>query len=230
MKNTTSPKRQAVAIAGTAILLVSMVAFAADHTNTAPASAPVSVAATGAHPLLPLAATPAAATNPATAPGASLMSDTPTDVPTEDAAYNHLVSQLEKEQYVLTLESKNADLRKKIADSQNGTSLPMPQSVIVAPPASMTPQNGVPSDPARGGGVSSITVPDAAPAPIQEDLRLASVIGVGGNYQATVIDHGVDCTVHVGSTLSDGWYVDRIAPSSIELSRGRRHRVLHVGD
>lgn len=222
------PKRQVAAIVGIAILLVSIVAIAADHTSLA--SAPVS-AAPG------LAASTSAPTNPepspvvtTSAPATPLMSDTPGGVPADDAAYNHLVSQLEKEQYLLTLQSKNADLRKKIAESQGDASLPAPQSVIVAPPASMTPQNGVPSDPARGGGVSSITVPNATPAPVQEDLRLASVIGVGGNYQATVIDHGVDCTVHVGSTLSDGWYVNQIAPSSIELSRGRSHRVLHVGN
>ena len=242
MKNMASPKRQIAVIVGTSILLVSVVAFAADHAKSKPAPlspTPVSVAAAGAQPPLPLAASPAAATNLALAtvvatpvPAPALTSDTQTSVPSDDAAYNHLVSQLEKEQYVLTLQSKNADLKKKIADSQGDVSLPAPQSVIVAPPASMTPQNGVPSNPARGGA-SSITFPDpSAPAlPSQAPLRLASVFSAGGNYVATVIDHGVSINdVHVGRTLSDGWYVESVAPSTVELSRGRRHLILHVGD
>lgn len=221
MKNV-HPKRLVV-LSGIAVALIAQtVAFAADNTKASQASAavapsPPQAAVANAAPVPQALAIPPVDATPASASAS---------VPTDDDAYNHLVTQLDKEHYVLTLESQNADLKKKIADAQ-GASLPAP-SVIVAPPANMTPQSGVPGAPARGG-VSSITFPDpTAPAPVAASLRLMSVLGIGGSYQATVVDHGVDCIVHTGSTLSDGWHVERIAPSSVELVRGRRHRVLHV--
>ncbi|MEY2152288.1 hypothetical protein AB7849_15390 [Rhodanobacter sp. 115] len=220
------PKWRLAPLAGLVAMLVASAAVAANSSKPSPAaSAPANVAPK------PVAAAPATA--PSTPPwaippvtGQDASTQSSASIPTDDDAYNHLIAQLDKEHYVLTLESQNADLKKKIADAQ-GASLPAP-SVIVAPPASMTPQSGVPGAPARGG-VSSITFPDpTAPAPVAATLRLVSVLGIGGSYQANVLDHGVDNIVHTGSTLSDGWHVEQIAPSTVELVRGRRHRILHV--
>lgn len=232
-------KRHPAGVALIAVLAAgSVAAFAADsHKTQRQTPPPAKVAqASAAAPATPPAAPPAAALPPVAPVAAPLPPAAPptadqSSIPSDDRAYNDQVARLEREHYYLLLESQNADLRKKIAESQGDSASLSPPSVIVAPPASMTPQSGVPGAPPHGG-VSSITLPDAVPpaASIGDGMRLTSVVGVGGNYQAYMVDHGVDMPVHVGSTLSDGWRVERIAPSSIELTRGRRHRVLHIPD
>lgn len=229
-------KRHRLVVAIVAILAVSAAAWAADGHRVL--STPPAASAPGASPhtaqpmpvgVVQNSSAPVPVAVPASVPLQAPVAPAADAIPADDSAYNDLVSKLGREHYVLTLQSQNAELKKKIADSLNeGSSLPAP-SVIVAPPASMTPQSGIPGAPPHGD-ISSITLadPSHSEGSSTQPLRLTSVIIVGGNYQATLVDHGVDCTVHVGSTLSEGWYVDRIAPSSVELSHGRRHRVLHV--
>lgn len=173
-----------------------------------------------------------AATAPQVAPAAAADNNA---IPLDDAAYQAMVSRLDREHYILQLESKNAELKKKLAAVPSANLDLPPPSIIVSPPAGMTPQNGTtgvvaPVPASHGTTVAHVTLPDFGAAPARPaPLRVTEVLGVAGRYQATVVDHGVDNIVHEGSTLSDGWYIQRIAPSTVLMVRGRHHRLLHVG-
>lgn len=170
-------------------------------------------------------ALPTASAAPAAAPAPAMPANDP--VPMDDSNFYVREAALQREKTLLTLQGDIANLKKKIADAQDGgASIPTP-SVIVAPPASLTPQSGVPGAPPMGS-VSSVTLPSASEEPAMAPMRLASVLGVGGDFQAVIYDHGVQTSVHEGSVLSDGWRVTKLAPSTAVLVRGRSRKILHV--
>lgn len=202
------------------------------HASNAPV---VPVPTPGASASHPAPAAQPVATQPAPAVGAptpSVVPMKPADdpVPADDADFYVREAALQREQALLQLEAGNAKLKKSIADAEDSSASIPPPPVIVAPPASMTPQSGVVGAPAAST-ISSVSIPDASPHGASGSdgiLRLASVLGVGGDYQAVIYDHGVQNIVHEGSTLSDGWRIVQLAPSTAVLERGRAHKILHV--
>lgn len=184
---------------------------------------------TSANPSTPSAGSSA----PVAANAASLSAAPPTThtdpVPVTDSDFYARESQLQREAALLKLQSQIADLKKKISQSADGAeSLPPPPApVIVAPPAVMTPQSGVPGI-KPSGAIASLTLPLPDDGAQEAPLRVSSVLGIAGDYSAEIIDHGVSNTVYEGGTLSDGWHVSKIAPSTVVLTRGRARRILHV--
>ncbi|MGH8159359.1 MAG: type IV pilus biogenesis protein PilP [Rhodanobacter sp.] len=162
------------------------------------------------------------------APAGQVARNVSDPVPQGNLEFYRTQTQLQNELQLLELQSKIADYKKKIAEASTDQTVAAP-SVIVAPPASMTPQSGAPSTPARGGA-SSISLPMADMNPAPQPLRVASVLGINGRFTAQLVDHGVDCTVTVGTVLSDGWHVSQIGPSTVVLVRGRARRILHVSE
>lgn len=231
-------KRHRLAVAVLAVVVVCGGAWAAESAHTTPhhetfkpfVPAVDAQAAVTAHPTTrrPVPAV-AAAIRPHLALHGAVVSPpvlaaTAPVAPGSDADFYAQESALERETQLLTLQSKIASLKAKIAQSADGSGSIPPPSVIVAPPASMTPQSGVVS---HGTG-TSVSIPLGGVPSVTPVLSLSSVLGVDGDYSAVVVDHGVDCTVHEGSVLSDGWQVERIAPSTVVLVRGRHRRILHV--
>ena len=189
---------------------------------------PVGIASVGPVKTGPSTTMPLAGSSMGSAKTHNLDSAPADAIPHDDAAYNDLVNKLTREQYILTLESKNADLKKKIADTQAGGEVMGPSnSLIVAPPASLLPQsNGVVMPPAS---LPAPVMAPAAPRTKSSDLlRITAIVGVGSHYIATVVDHGVEVSVTEGSTLSNGWMVQSIAPSTVVLIHAHRRRILHV--
>lgn len=220
-------KRRFIVISiATLSLAVGAVALATDAAHNTPAPAAPRAAANQGAVVANAPVTPAIAAQPATASTSSAKTD---PIPVSSSDFYNRQAQLQGELALLKLQSQIADVKKKIADASSDVSLPPPASVIVAPPASMTPQSGAPGAPARSEPTTaSLSLPFVGDAVSQPALRVTSVLGVNGSYTAQLVDHGVDCTVSEGTTLSDGWRVTKIAPSTVVLVRGRARRILHV--
>jgi uncharacterized protein GlcG (DUF336 family) len=226
--------------ASVALTLTSAAAIAATAVTTGPehkapvvpssAAAKVTVAAAST------AATPASAAAPASVPTghvlAAIVSEpaasgpvsiTPklAPIPSDDAAFFSTEASLQREVTLLTLKSQIGDLKKKIAgDDAPADTLPAAPVTILPPPGGSTSQSG------SSAVISSLTIPEGGGS----SLRLVSVIGIAGDYQADVVDRGVQMSVHPGSALSDGWVVDSISPTAIALRKGRLHKTVRIGD
>lgn len=169
------------------------------------------------------AAVPLVATS-AQAAGAASAATHLQSIPNEDAAFFLSEASLQRELQILKLKTQIADLKKKLASSEEDSSQTLPAApiAIAPPPMGSAGQRG-----AGSAVISSLAIPESgAPQP----LSVVSVMGIAGEYRAELVDHGVHMSVQEGDVLTDGWHVDRITPTAVALRKGRQHKTVHIGE
>lgn len=172
--------------------------------STALAAGPATVPAPQQAAPLPVARPAASAPAPA--------------VNASDQVFSDASASLNREIYLLSLQVKASDLKKKLAGGSASEPLPAPTSVISAPPRAMTAPKSTP--------IASVRLDPPAARP---SLSLAGVIIIGRHAQATIRDHGIEVRARVGARLPSGWVVTAIGPTHAELSRGHEHKRLALG-
>lgn len=141
-----------------------------------------------------------------------------------------------EEEAALTRRLRLSEMRAKIAENESkaagksGAAAPvMPvsgDSVNMPPvPISRSPQ------PTSNAPVQAPRRPstDAGQGAGNLPFRLVSIWGVEGSFRAEVVSRGLRVTVGTGDSLPDGWKVNQIARTGIQISRGRERRTLTVG-
>lgn len=136
-------------------------------------------------------------------------------------------SQMAREQRLLQMEVKNAELRHKLAAlTDSPTAEPTAAPPVVRVGTGSTTAASQPATP-KTTTVSAVSIP-AVPAP--PPVQLAAVMGIGHHYSAVLSVHGIKQMVQVGDRVDGDWKVTGIWPRHVVLSRGRTTRTVSLGD
>lgn len=215
-------------IAAASICLVVRPAVAADAAGVIPRPAPTNATApVGAHPSPPAPGLPAAAVTSPTAavtstPAVNAIGGSAVDSAADGSIqlYSHTEESLQRKMRLLELESKIADLQKKIASNSSGGDGGVAASKVAV---------ALPPAPAASSSVTSVTLPAIPPTPT-ESLHAVSVLSLGTASVAELTEGGAHFAVHVGDKLTNGWIVVAISPTQVVLAKDKRRKTLRVGE
>jgi type IV pilus biogenesis protein PilP len=184
-------------------------------------------------PTKPAAPTSVVAHLGSSAAKARVAGNTPTQSHVMDGsqAFYAREGQLNDELSLLQIEQKISKIKDSLAGGPVDATIHAPSSVIVAPPAAMSPQTGTPgAPPPAAERAASLTVPVPIASPEPSTIHVRSIVGVHGSYWAEISDDGVSARKTVGDDLSGHWRIVSISPTSVRIARGRARRTLRVGD